>query len=144
MQTYIKKNYSVGKCWGLVGKRQDIGHYVRSKIEANFCRMLKLNNIRYRYEPEIFKKFNIYIPDIELLDDFYLWKSGTYIELKHLIDKSGIEKLRVFSLQYPEKKICVLEKRSLEWKYLERLNKLKLPLWETGKQNIRVTPELYK
>lgn len=74
----------------------------------------------------------------------YLWKSGTYIELKHLIDKSGIEKLRVFSFQYPEKKICVLEKRSPEWKYLERLYKSKLVLWETGKQNIRLMPELYK
>ena len=67
MQTYIKKNYSVGKCWGLAGKRQ-----------------------------------------------------------------------------YPEKKICVLEKRSPEWKYLERLYKSKLVLRETGKQNIRLMPELYK
>jgi len=132
---------------GYYGFRRDVGHFVRSTIEANFCRMLKLNNIHYEYEKEIFKlndkDFHAYIPDIKLLDNFEYWKLGTYIELKQTIGDESLRKINVFKLCYPDKIINVLEQRSDIWRRLKRKYMHLIPLWETGSQNIKVTPSLY-
>lgn len=134
--------------YGYGGIRKDIGHFVRSMIEANFCRILKLNNIRYKYEPGVFKLnspiYTAYIPDIELFDNFYIWPNKTYIELKHSKDVVNYEKLNIFTLTYPDKQLHVLIRRSTEWKTLERLYRHLIPLWESGRQNIKITPDLYK
>lgn len=54
MTTKVNRGINIGNNWGYYGYRRDIGHFVRSMIEANFCRMLKLNNIRYEYELRAF------------------------------------------------------------------------------------------
>lgn len=132
---------------GVGGCRKDIGHYVRSMIEANFCRILKLNNIVYKYEPQSFilnhEQFHAYIPDLLLLNDFEQWSSNSYIELKHTIGDESYKKMVIFRQQYPDKVINFLAKRSQLWKDLERKYKHLIPLWETGIQNIKTMPSLY-
>jgi hypothetical protein len=133
---------------GLYGFRQDIGLFVRSMIEANFCRILKLNNVQYEYERESFKlnheNFNSYTPDIKLLTNFESWQSGSYIELKHTIGEESLEKINIFRSIYPDKTIYILAKRSPEWKTLERKYRHLIPLWEMGMQNVNTMPSLYQ
>jgi hypothetical protein len=101
--------------FGYGGIRNDIGHYVRSMVEANFCRILKLNNIRYKYEPERFSlnhdEYVMYVPDILLLDDFYLWQKKSFIELKKRINDEDVKKVNVFLDQYKE---CIVHSCSRE------------------------------
>jgi hypothetical protein len=127
---------------GYYGFRHDIGHFVRSMIEANFCRILKLRNVSYEYEPTVFslnhEVYSAYAPDVLLLDDFEKWSKHSYIELKNVIDRQAYEKVDTFRQQYPDKVIEFLAKRSPEWKSLERKYRHLIPLWETGSQNVRV------
>jgi hypothetical protein len=150
-KTKIENNLPIGNIKrGYFGLRKDLGHITRSMIEANFCRILKFNNINYLYEPQTFVlKNSIYIcytPDILLLNDFYIWERGTYIELKNKLeeDNSEIDKLNIFLEQYPDKNLIILESTTSERKNLERLYKHQIPLWENTKQNIKNRPDLYK
>jgi DNA-directed RNA polymerase subunit RPC12/RpoP len=133
---------------GLYGFRQDINLFVRSMIEANFCRILKLNNVQYEYESESFKlnheNFNSYTPDIKLLTNFEFWLSGSYIELKHTIGEESLEKVNIFRSIYHDKTIHILAKRSSEWRVLERKYRHLIPLWETSMQNVNTMPSLYQ
>lgn len=138
---------NVGMNWGYGGYRKDVGHYVRSMIEANFCRMLKLNNVKYKYEPEIFEldheRFTVYIPDILLLDQFHIWPSNVYIELKKKVHDEDIEKVKVFLEQCGDHEIYFLAKYSHEWDVLRRMYKSSIPLWEDSIQNIKTQPDRY-
>jgi hypothetical protein len=148
LQTKKNRNIKIGRNWGYGGYRKDIDHYVRSMVEANFCRILKVNNIRYIYEPQIFKlnddKFSIYSPDLKLLDDFKQWKKDTYIELKKSIHDEDKQKIACFLKKYPLVILNVIEQRSQNWRYMKKEYQNLIPLWEDKHQNIRVTPELYK
>ncbi len=64
--------------YGINGIREDIGHFVRSRWEANVARILNFNNINYEYEPERFDLGDLgtYLPD------FYLPEKDLYIEVK--------------------------------------------------------------
>jgi hypothetical protein len=148
MNTKTNNNiyHSVNKR-GHAGFRKDINHYTRSMIEANFCRMLILNNIQYTYEPKVFRLkhdvYSAYMPDILLLVDFNGWSTGTFIELKSIITQQETEKLNIFVEQYPDVKFDMVEFNSPKRVRLERLYKHKISLWETSSQNIKRTPELY-
>ncbi|MDO8640267.1 MAG: NUMOD3 domain-containing DNA-binding protein [Nitrosarchaeum sp.] len=148
MDALFAKGIDIGNNWGYGGKRKDIGHYTRSMIESNFCRMLKINNIRYCYEPQKFyldhEKYIVYIPDLLLLDDFFQWKANSFIELKKKAHDNDVEKVNVFLSQYSGHIVNIVEKYSHEWDQLRRMYKDKLPLWETADQNIRTHPEMYK
>ena len=76
------------KNFGIAGYRDDLGHLVRSKWEANYCRYLKYKGIRYEYEPQRFKcgKLGSYTPDIWLIDN------GILIEIKGWTRFDGVQK----------------------------------------------------
>lgn len=149
LQTMIDRyGGQFGHSFGHAGVRKDIGHFVRSSVEANFCRILKLNNIRYEYEPHIFQledsEYCAYIPDIRLLDTFKIWPANSYVELKGDIDEKDERKIVLFKEQYKNDAIYLLCSNSHEWSLLKYQYKPLLPLWETSRQNIKITPNLYK
>lgn len=148
LQTKKDRNIAIGQNWGYGGYRKDIGHYVRSMVEANFCRILKLNKIRYVYEPKIFElknqEFSVYIPDLMLLDNFRQWEKDVYIELKRNIHEEDEKKIKCFLAEYPFVNMIIVEQRSQIWRQMQSEYQKLLPLWEDKYQNIKVTPELYK
>jgi len=147
-QTRLKKGEDIGKSRGFGGYRKDIGHYVRSMNEANFCRILQINNILYEYEPKTFKlknsKFSSITPDFYLLEDFCIWKKDDYIEMKGWYSEEELEKIDDFLDQYPKINHHLLVVGSEIWRDLMKDYKHLISLWEDPKQNIKNKPELYK
>jgi hypothetical protein len=148
MKTKTERGDQVGRSYGYGGFRKDIGHYTRSIIEANFCRILILNEVKYEYEPVTFKLdheiYSSYTPDIRLKQDFYVWKTDEFLELKNQdMDQENIDKMNVFYDRNPSVVLHVLFKSDQDVVNLERLYKHKILLWETDVQNIVKTPQLY-
>lgn len=146
--TKIREGTMQSKAIGYCGYRKDIGHYTRSMVEANFCRILIFNNVKYEYEPKTFslehEKFSSYTPDILLLEDFYVWKAGVFLELKNkALDKENEEKMKIFFEKYPSVPLVVIMRTSQEIVNLERQFRHKIDLWETSEKNINKNPELY-
>lgn len=83
-----------------IGKRQDLGIFLRSNWEANVCRYLKSLGISYEYEPQVFVFSKVkhgtvsYCPDIKLED-------GTWIEVKGYLDSKSKTAIRRFKQYYP-------------------------------------------
>jgi len=71
----------VGSGRGRGGFRDDIGHYVRSTWEANFCRILKLNNREYNFEGNRFF-IRINDKDMSYCPDILIKKNNKYYEIK--------------------------------------------------------------
>jgi hypothetical protein len=108
---------SKGKnCWSKAGYRGDIGHFVRSRWEANFCRILKTYEIEYEYESKACR-FNLDELGV-LIIDLYLPEKDLYIEIKgRLVDSS---KLKRFVEKYPNISLKIIDSESygfLEKKY---------------------------
>lgn len=131
------------------GKRNDIAYFVRSKDEANMCRMLDYANIRYEYETKFFE-----LNGTLLILDFYLYQKFEFIKIGHLEVKgwksqdgyfSNKEKFDVFKEKYPDdySKTTILFCNSDEWKFLENKYKDLIPMWETGNHNLYTHPEIY-
>jgi hypothetical protein len=87
-RSYVGKNnpmYGIpsprGAGRGKGGKRKDIGHYVRSTWEANFCRILLLLKRRYIYEPTCFY-LKVDGLDCTYRPDFLITGRNVYYELK--------------------------------------------------------------
>lgn len=84
-----------------IGRREDLGIFVRSNWEAGVLRYLKYKGISYQYEPQVFNFPGIkhgtvsYCPDIKLED-------GTWIEVKGYMDGKSKVQLRRFKKFYPE------------------------------------------
>jgi hypothetical protein len=96
---------------GKNGHREDIGHFVRSSWEANFCRILQYFGVDYKYEARRFDLgYSTYSPDILLTN------ANIYIEIKGYADAKWQKKLAAFSSQYPEEKLIVIG--SVEYKEL--------------------------
>lgn len=109
--------------WGKDGYRSDIGHYVRSRWEANVCRVLIRLGIQYSYEPETFRIGAVaYTPDLRI---------GTgYIEIKGYSTAKCIRKLEAFRQRFPDTSLHVIgpkeyeamerewSDRILEWEFL--------------------------
>jgi len=138
---------ALGHSYGYDGYRKDLSHYTRSMVEANFCRILKFNNVKYEYESISFplkhEVFASYSPDIKLLEDFYTWKAGDFLELKARLNEEDMLKLNIFIDNYPQINLIILEKSSKGIVDLEEQFQHLIPLWETSEQNIYKTPELY-
>jgi len=88
---------------GIGGRREDLGHYVRSTWEANFARILKYQGRSYKYEPQSFTLSDgkTYTPDF-LVD-------GIYYEVKGYWTSSAKEKFESFRNQYPEIEVQIIE-----------------------------------
>jgi hypothetical protein len=107
---------------GIGGFRPDLNQYFRSRLEANYARILKYSNVKYKYEP---KTFNLlggrYTPD------FYLSETNEYIELKGR--PLRLDRVEQFHQTYPNIKLTVIYQDSKEWKDLNKQYKTLLN-WE--------------
>jgi len=131
-----------GSSRAIQGARKDIGHHVRSTFEANYIRYLKYNDVRYEYEPRSFVMVKEDGRKTSYRPDFYLPETDEYVETKNY-KRKGIDKVALMQSQYQHIKIRVLYYSSDEWKEIDVKYRQLIPLWETGKQNLRKTPELY-
>jgi predicted nuclease of restriction endonuclease-like RecB superfamily len=90
------------------GYRPDLGHYVRSKWEANVARWLLWKGKEYCYEPEVFQVGGRgYCPDFWVYD----WK--IWLEVKGLWSGGAREKVGEF-LRDGSRKLVVVEKELYE------------------------------
>lgn len=106
------------------GIRKDLGIRVRSKYEANFCRLLKYLNIDFEYESKRFKLKNgsIYICD------FYLPKFNLNLELKPGVKQLGIDKFKSAVQEFPLENFKLLDR--IKFKILESEYASKIQGWE--------------
>jgi hypothetical protein len=130
----MKQEYLSGKrtpnfncCYSNVGYRKDLGHYVRSSLESNICRVLKYLHIEYEYEKTRYLLSNntVYIPD------FYLPQFRVYIEAKARkldYDNPIFSKCYMFSKEYPDKDLHIVD--SKEYSTLRKEYKYLITGWE--------------
>lgn len=82
-----------------IGRREDLGIFVRSGWEANFLRYLKHLGVKYEYEPQVFTFSGVkhgtvsYCPDIKVEDG--------WIEIKGFMDGKSKTQLRRFKKHFP-------------------------------------------
>lgn len=142
----IGKNTRSGYTRGI---RKDLGFYVRSKEEANFCRLLNFFKINYIYEIPFKLEYEnneekIYFVDFYLFDDFEMFKKDSYLELKGFFNDNAKKKVSLFIKQYSNLNFQVIKYSSKTWQYIENKYKDKIPLWETVKTNLNTRPDIYK
>lgn len=118
------------------GFREDLGIYVRSRWEANFCRYLCLlvdqgKIHRFEYEPETFWFEGIKRGTRSYTPDFKLWdEPGAepyYIEVKGWFDAKSKTKLKRMAKYYPEVRIVLVMKD--EYREISKWKSL-IPHWE--------------
>jgi len=89
------------------GKREDLGIYVRSKVEANIARYLSFLGLEWEYEPETFEFEQIKRGSRFYTPDFKAWppdhpEDYRWIEAKGRLDQPSRTKLKRFRRYYPE------------------------------------------
>lgn len=135
------KQPDIKTAFSIHGYRNDIGHSVRSTLEANYARYLIYNKIKYEFEPRPFiidtdkGKASCWI-------DFYLIDTDEWVETKNYMGRD-IKKIELTRDQYPTAKIKILYADSIEWRKIEKEYSVLIPLWETSVQNLRTHPSLY-
>lgn len=105
-----------GKKRSNAGKREDLGIYVRSSWEANYCRYLKWLKERgeildWGYEVDEFE-FPIKRGNRFYKTDFKVWNTNgsiTYHEVKGYMDASSKTKLKRMAKYYPKIEIRVVD-----------------------------------
>lgn len=108
---------------GRGGKREDLGHYVRSNWEANVARIFKLQGREYEFEKHSFNLSDgrIYIPD------FYLPKENLYVEVKGVMLEKLLSKYNLAKKEYPQENFKLISPE--EYSKLREEYKDKI-LWE--------------
>lgn len=119
---------------GIGGVREDIGHYVRSSWEANFCRYLKFQDINYTYEPDNFylhlsDKTIIYTPDFKIAE-------GKYYEVKGWWDERSKLIRELMKNQHPAIEITYIDVGV--YREIEKNFKDKIYGWETKQGSRRI------
>lgn len=114
------------------GFREDIGINVKSRMEANYIRVLNYLNIKWEYETEkcVFNLLNgnCYICD------FYLPDMDCYVELKGYMRLDAQEKINMFKQEYQNVKYKLIEQYDMEWNYIVLEYAEKIPNWEYCKK----------
>jgi hypothetical protein len=110
---------------GVGGHRKDIGHYVRSRWEANIARILIHEGLSYQFEPDIFVLINNedelrYRPDFKV--------QGRYIEVKGWWNERSTLIRTLMSVQYPNIKIEYIDEPIYE--QLQGYYAKHIPEWE--------------
>lgn len=110
--------------WGGAGHRDDLGHYLRSKWEANFARIILYNKKTYEFEKKRFKLSTgkYYIPD------FYVVEEDCFYEIKGYFIDDAKEKFELFKKEYSNIKIKLIYHD--EYKQLYNKYKDKIENWE--------------
>lgn len=117
------------------GVREDLGHYVRSRWEANIARYLKWlisqrKIKKYEYEVDCFEFKNIKRGNRSYTPDFKVYLNDgniEYWEVKGWMDKSSKTKLKRMAKYYPNVKIILIERK--QYKEIEKWERL-IPNWE--------------
>lgn len=110
--------------WSGAGFRDDLGHYLRSKWEANFARIILFENKTYEFEKKRFLLSNgtYYIPD------FYVIEEHCFYEIKGYFIDDAKYKFELFKKEYPHIKIKLIYHN--EYKDLCKKYKNKIANWE--------------
>lgn len=105
------------------GHRDDLGIYFRSRWEANFARVMKLQGRTWEYEPHSFTldDTTTYTPD-------FFVDGTTYYELKGRWYEGHMEKVMKFREKYPEIPFILIEEK--QYLQLSKQYKSKIPQWE--------------
>ena len=106
--------------------KKDLGHYCRSKWEANYARYLLWYGKQYKYEP---KAFIIILPSGEkgtYTPDFLV--ENEWHELKGWETRSPLKKWLLFQEQYPTEKFVFIDRN--KYKEIERIHQYIIPNWE--------------
>lgn len=87
-----------------IGKRADLGLFVRSGWEANVLRWLTHTGLAYQYEPTTFSfiEHGVKHGTVSYTPDIYIPFSQRYIEVKGFLKTEDKTKLRRFKKYYPE------------------------------------------
>lgn len=92
-----------------IGKRKDLGLFLRSGWEANFLRWLKLHKYIVQYEPTTFSfiPFGIFRGTVSYTPDFFISdplnnKITMWIEVKGFMKPSDKTRIRRFKKYYPQ------------------------------------------
>lgn len=116
--------------YGKGGYRVDLGHFCRSRFEANYCRFLNLIGVEYQYEP---KRFVLVLPDgmeRTYAPDLYLPSLNLWRELKGYMSTKGADKIEAFRKQYPTEQLDVVFEQKGNWPKMISSLKKEIPSWE--------------
>jgi len=83
------------------GYREDLAMNLRSNWEANVARIFNAYKIVFEFEPKIFT-FPIKRGTKGYTPDFYISKTGEWLEVKGYLDDKSKIKLKRFKRYYPE------------------------------------------
>lgn len=89
-----------GKC----GVRTDLGHYCRSRWEANVARWLLWQGLEYCYEPAVFD-----LDGEGYCPDFWVREWKVWLEVKGLWYGKARRKVRKFLAQNPKDKLVIVD-----------------------------------
>lgn len=131
----LKSKNSSGNVRYKGGTREDLGHYVRSRWEANIARYLKFliekgEIKKYEYEPDCFEFIKIKRGNRSYTPDFKVYLNNgkvEYWEVKGYMDKESRVKLNRMEKYYPETKIILIEKE--QYKEIGKWSRL-IANWE--------------
>lgn len=89
------------------GFRADLGHFCRSRWEANLARFYRFTGVAYFYEPVEFwfpvdRGIRTYKPD------FWLPEEDKWVEVKGYMDRTSKTKLNRFRRYYPAERLEVI------------------------------------
>jgi len=84
------------------GYREDLGIYVRSRMEANILRYYKFIKVKYIYEPQEFEFREIKRGSRFYKPDVYLPERDKFQEFKGWLRPADGTKLKRFKKYYPE------------------------------------------
>jgi len=97
---------------GKVGHREDIGHFVRSTWEANWCRILNFLGKEYEYESRKCR-FDLGELGIIILDT-YIPEDDLYVEIKGYLKGDSFVKLRALLDSQPSINLKILDREVYE------------------------------
>lgn len=120
----IGRPQTSSKGYGIGGCREDLGHFVRSRWEANVARIFVFLGVEYEYE-----KHRFLLEDCSYCPDFYIPKENLYIEVKGYLRDSSV--LKKFVSAHPEINLKVVDGEV--YGKLEKIFKSKIEKWESGK-----------
>lgn len=129
-----RKNGMFGKTTkSRMGFRKDLGHFVRSTWEADYCRVLNYLGVKYEYEPETFD-----LGEVSYTPDFYIPSENRFVEIKGWMTEKSAMRISLFREKFPEKRLDVVNRvefaeLALKYKHLVAWECPKFPegfVWE--------------
>ncbi len=123
---------------GKGGVRQDLGHYVRSRWEANVCRICILCQREYEYEKDRFA-VTVNGTDYTYCPDLYFPKNNLYYEIKgharsssewHCECKTCIKNKLIMPIVIKQYGLRLILVGKYEYMRMKRLFMARIPNWE--------------